>query len=43
MAEYIYKQEGGKFVLYADGAPLTNPDNVVIATSNEKLAKDLVS
>ena len=43
MAEYIYKQEGDKFVLYADGAPLTNPDNVVITTSNEKLAKDLVA
>ena len=43
MAEYIYKQEGDKFVLYEDGAPLTNPDNVVIATSDEALAKELVA
>ena len=43
MAEYIYKQEGDKFVLYENGAPLTNPDNVVIATSNEDLAKELVA
>lgn len=43
MAEYIYKQEGDKFVLYEDGAPLTNPDNVVIATSDEDLAKELVA
>lgn len=43
MAEYIYKQESDKFVLYEDGAPLTNPDNVVIATSNEDLAKELVA
>ena len=43
MAEYIYKQEGDKFVLCEDGAPLTNPDNVVIATSDEDLAKELVA
>ncbi len=42
MAEYTYKSENGKYVLYEDNKPLRNPDDVVIATSNEDLAKVLV-
>ena len=42
MAEYTYKFEGNKFVIYEDDKPLTNPDGVVIATSNESLAQELV-
>lgn len=43
MADYSYKQEEGKFVLHENDKPLTNPDDVVIATTNEELAKVLIS
>ena len=43
MAEYTYKNEGDRFVLYENDKPLTNPDGVVIVTSNEELAEDLVA
>ncbi len=42
MAEYTYKSEDGKYILYEDNKPLRNPDDVVIATSDEDLAKVLV-
>ena len=42
MAEYTYKSENGRYLLYEDDKPLRNPNDVVIATSNEDLAKVLV-
>ena len=41
MAEFNYKLEDGKYTLYKDGKPLTNPHGVVITTDNEGLAKKM--
>lgn len=41
MAEFNYKLEDGKYTLYKDGKPLTNPHGVVITTDNEELAKKI--
>lgn len=41
MAEYTYKLEDGKYTMYKDGNPLTNPHGVVITTDNEGLAKKM--
>ena len=39
MAEFNYKLEDGKYTLYKDGKPLTNPHGVVITTDNEDLLR----
>ena len=41
MAEFNYKLEDGKYTLYKDGKPLTNPHGIVITTDNEELAKKM--
>ena len=41
MAEINYKLEDGKYTLYKDGKPLTNPHGIVITTDNEGLAKKM--
>ena len=41
MTEFNHKLEDGKYTLYKDGKPLTNPHGVVITTDNEELAKKI--
>lgn len=42
MKNIHYALDGDQFVLYQDGAPLTNPHGVVITTTSEELAQKLV-
>ena len=41
MAEFNYKLADGKYTLYKDEKPLTNPHGIVITTDNEELAKKI--
>jgi hypothetical protein len=42
MAEFNYILEDGKYPLYKDGKPLTNPHDVVIRKDNEELARNMM-
>lgn len=43
MADYTYKFENDEYVFYEDGKVLTTPDGAVVKTTNEDLAKLLLS
>ena len=43
MANYTYKLEDGEYVFYKDGKVLETPNDVVIKTTNERLAKLLLT
>lgn len=42
MADYTYKLEGNEYVIYDGDKKLCNPDNEIISTENEDLAKKLI-
>lgn len=43
MAEYKYQLENGEYVLYEDDKVLKTPDDVVVKTTKEGLAKHLLT
>jgi len=43
MANYTYKLENGEYIIYEDGKVLKTPNDVVVKTTKEGLAKHLIT